>query len=174
MAKEWEKLRETYPDGIPGNDVPNLVEGQWLNSDATRLEDFRGRFVLLDFWFIGCGPCHREEPTLKLIHQTFPPDKFALVTVHNNSQTVDNVREFVNENRMRFPTVVDNAEGDISGQYRDYGIYFYPGYILIDPSGKIVRNDGVPDSTNTLRMRKIELIQAAIQDWDWSQTAPAR
>ncbi len=98
----------------------------------------------------------------------------AFQLVHNNSQTADNVAEFLKDNGMRFPTVVDDAGGVIGHQYRKYGIYFYPGYILIDPNGKIVRNDGVPDSTNYLRTRKIELIQTAIQNWDWSSAATVR
>ena len=85
---EWTEYalaaREKFNKGIEGNSVPSMSEGTWLNTDAKSLADFRGKFVLLDFWFIGCGPCEQAIPELKVAHQTFPSDRFAIVAIHNN------------------------------------------------------------------------------------------
>lgn len=170
--EEWnayaKKSRELYSDGLPGKPVPNMKEGKWINTDAASLSDLRGRFVLLDFWFIGCGPCIEEITTLKLIHDTFPPDKFAIIGMHTNSQKPQAVAAYLGEKGIEYPVVVDDARGAIVESYAALGLTSFPSYILIDPNGKIVRNSSVHDGSGmSLHSDKIQLIREAILDWDW-------
>ncbi|MEM9643370.1 MAG: M56 family metallopeptidase [Planctomycetota bacterium] len=170
--EEWnayaKKSREMYSDGLPGEPVPDMKEGKWINTDATSLSDLRGRFVLLDFWFVGCGPCIQEIPTLKLIHDTFSTDQLTIVGMHTNSQTPQAVEAYLGEKGIEYPVVVDDARGAITESYASLGVSSFPSYILIDPNGKIVRNSSVHDeSGDSLRSDKIQLIRHAILKWDW-------
>ena len=164
MRQSLKELAEKFPAGRRGESVPNLREGTWLNSDASSLEDFRGKYVLLDFWFIGCGPCHRDMPTVKMAHAAFKDKGFTVVSIHINSQTPDNVQQFANANGMEYPIVVDNSAGDIMKQFGELGIYYYPSYILLDPEGRILINDAVREQADpSLRLNKIEAIFHALQ-----------
>ncbi len=58
-----------YKDSVVGNPVPELASGTWLNTQARSLAELRGQFVMLDFWFIGCGPCERDIPNIKLAQE---------------------------------------------------------------------------------------------------------
>jgi thiol-disulfide isomerase/thioredoxin len=167
--------RENYSKGIKGNTVPPMSEGTWFNTDAKSLADFRGKFVLLDFWFIGCGPCEEAIPELKVAHQAFSSDQFAIVAVHANNRPAKEVREFVKQNDMPYAIVVDDRDGSIDRQYKPLGLSRYPEYILIDPDGRIVHNDAVLTGLieggarkyRSLRLQKQELVRAALQSWDW-------
>ena len=167
VAEHIQFLKTQYAAGVVGQPAPQMTSGTWLNTDAKSLEAFRGRFVLLDFWFIGCGPCHRDMPEIKVAHNAFPSDKFAVVSAHTNSLKPEVVQSFADENEIPYTIVVDGARGQISKDYRALGVESYPSYLLIDPNGNILLNDAVPDGVPTsLRQHKIELIHQAIQSWD--------
>jgi thiol-disulfide isomerase/thioredoxin len=53
-----------------GQAPPELDSALWLNTNdkTLSLADLRGKYVLLDFWFVGCGPCHGDFPSVKLVH----------------------------------------------------------------------------------------------------------
>ena len=72
----------------------NLTEGTWLNTDAKSLADLRGQYILLDFWFIGCGPCHADLPIVKLAHEHFSKHGFSVVSVHTKDQSPTEVKKF--------------------------------------------------------------------------------
>lgn len=169
LAKRQEfvrKIAADMSDATPGNAFPQMTEGTWLNTEAKSLQDFQGRFVLLDFWFIGCGPCVREMPQLKVAQRGFDPKKFVIVSVHNNSANADRVRGFANKNKMTYPIVVDNASGSIIKECKRLGLRGYPHYVLLDPAGKIYHNDGL--MMRSLRGEKFEIIHRALQEWDWT------
>ena len=75
METDLEKItsanEKKFPDAKLGNPAPEIVNGTWFNSEFASLKEFRGQFVLLDFWFIGCGPCERDFPTVKLANDIF-------------------------------------------------------------------------------------------------------
>lgn len=65
-AGEIHTQRKAFAAGDVGQVPPNLSEGEWLQSECKSLDEMRDKFVLLDFWFIGCGPCAADMPSLKL------------------------------------------------------------------------------------------------------------
>ncbi len=69
----------------------------WLNTEVEplKLADLRGKYVLLDFWFIGCGPCHGDFPSVKLVHELYKDKGVVVIGVHNNSNTPEAVRKHV-------------------------------------------------------------------------------
>ncbi|MEO8272418.1 MAG: TlpA disulfide reductase family protein, partial [Aureliella sp.] len=164
IIEELAKRAEQYPDGVAGKIPPDLSEGTWLNSDARSLNDFRGKFVLLDFWFIGCGPCERDMPTIKLLHQKFFDQGFSVVSIHKDGQSPQTVQKFANEKGMNYPIVVDTVDGVISKQYKPLGVYFYPMYMLLDPDGRIIHSDATSTGEHSLRMEKIELIYRELRE----------
>jgi peroxiredoxin len=147
--------------GTTGMQVPTMREGTWLNTDAKSLEDFRGKFVLLDFWFIGCGPCHRDMPSVRMVHRQLAELGFSVVSVHKDGETPKDVKTFADKNEMNYPIVVDDSEGTITKQFGELGLQGFPHYILLDPQGRILHNNAVSDGV-TLRSYKFETIYEAI------------
>ena len=120
--------------------APELEAGTWLNSDAKSLREFRGKYVLLDFWFIGCGPCERAFPNLKLVHEKFHDRGFSVIGVHIAGQTPETVRQFTDSHQLSYPTVVDAINEPILQAYKPFGVKSFPAYILIDPEGNVVND----------------------------------
>ena len=163
---EWErgKLTPERAQAIAGislqnQPAPELDGVLWLNSTkpSMQIADFRGKFVLLDFWTTWCGPCHADFPSVKLVHQLYGDD-VVVVAVHDNSVPKDLVREHAEKIGLPFPVMVDHPDGRTLARYEKHGISGYPSYMLIGPDGKVLMEDcTIPNPK--LRTYKLEIIR---------------
>jgi thiol-disulfide isomerase/thioredoxin len=139
VKKYFEELKRT---NIPGSIAFNfsLVD---MTGNTIHLSDFRGKVVLLDFWYIGCGACAQTHPYLDSIKKLFNPEKFVLVSI-----CVD----YTGRSKKEWPSAVASgkytsvsnvnllAEGrmgldpDITVRFNIKGC---PTLILIDKTGRL-------------------------------------
>src|SRR5215212_2742407 len=84
----------------------------WLDGSKFELESKRGRVVLLNLWATWCGPCRFEIPELQQIHDRYAPKNFEVIGVSVDESGVESVRDFVKEQEMTYPVVLD-AEGKL-------------------------------------------------------------
>jgi len=127
------KLKETLKVGQP---VPPF-EVETLDGRRLRLEDFRGKYVLLDFWATWCGPCVAEIPELKELHERFGKDKrFAVLSLSLDADK-EAPRKFVADRGIAWP---QGLLGDpVAGGVQDlYHVEAIPAVFLIGPDGKLV------------------------------------
>lgn len=105
-----------------------------LDGSATELTDYRGRYVLLNFWASWCGPCRGETPALQAFFERESP---GLVVIGVNQQeTAETAGAFTDQFAVTYPIALD-ADGQVSGAYRvSTGL---PVSFLIDPDGVIQR-----------------------------------
>ena len=165
-SKAWKEKagterQERYPAGERGQPAPELDGAAWFNTDARSLKDFRGRYVLLDFWFTGCGPCHADFPSVKLVHERFEKLGVAVIGVHDNSSSPDAVREHCRQQGLDFPIVVDHADGRIVNVYKKLGLQSFPTYVLVGPDGNVLLNDRTSDGP-PLRTFKLEVVRSYV------------
>ncbi len=99
------------------------------------LADFKGKYILLDFWSFGCGPCHESVPEMKEIHEQL---KDSLTIVGLNSDTQKIWAKATAMFNMTWYNLSDEMED--RGIYAQYGVNGIPNYVLIDPQGKIKAN----------------------------------
>jgi thiol-disulfide isomerase/thioredoxin len=148
-------------NSLRGKSPPPLDGVAWLNTGgkALKLSDLRGKYVLLDFWFKGCGPCHADFPSVKYVHELYKDKGVVVIGVHNNSETAEAVRAHVAEIGLPIPIVVDHPDGRMISRFESYGIPTgYPDYVLISPEGKVLLDDRtIPHPT--LRSYKLEIVR---------------
>ena len=97
------------------------------------LKDFRGKYVLLDFWASWCGPCRGEIPNLKKAWTKYHPKGLEIVSITIDRKE-DDWRKALAEEQMPW-TQLNGRGSKISEQYNVQGI---PHILLIDRKGKIV------------------------------------
>ncbi len=91
--------------------APARSTGRWLNSEATTLENLRGRVVLVDFWTFGCYNCRNTLPTLKRLDATYRDKGLTILGVHtpesDYEKQFDKIQDAVRRNGIKYPVVTD-------------------------------------------------------------------
>lgn len=94
----------------------------------------KGKYVLLDFWSVGCGPCHAAFPQMKEIYAKYG-DRLEIVGVSLDVNK-ERWREVIRWRELPWKHISD-GKGNYGGAYMLYRIEAMPTYVLIDPQGKI-------------------------------------
>jgi cytochrome c biogenesis protein CcmG, thiol:disulfide interchange protein DsbE len=105
-----------------------------LDGAGTRtLADYRGGYVVVNFFASWCIPCAEEAPLLNDAQRTLAQRRGTVLGVAWDD-TIADARRFARENHLSFPLVrdVDGAFG------RAYGITGMPETFVVDPRGRIV------------------------------------
>jgi peroxiredoxin len=96
------------------------------------LADLAGSAVALNFWATWCAPCQSEMPELQSTADRYAAQGLIVLGV-DASESADQVKDYMAELRLTFPTVID-PDGRIANQY---GVYAFPTTIWIDEKGAI-------------------------------------
>ena len=117
------------------NEGDEMVDGDLydLEGRVRHLSEFKGKYILLDFWSRGCGPCVVSIPELKEIEEQY---KEQLEVVSISSDTEASWKEAVAELKLTGNQWNELRQGTtgLAAAYRVRGI---PHYVLITPDGKV-------------------------------------
>jgi cytochrome c biogenesis protein CcmG/thiol:disulfide interchange protein DsbE len=131
--------RGTHPGQI-GKRAPDFSISDGLTS--IHLAYYRGRIVLLNFWFSSCAPCVQETPALVQLHHDRPDLAVLAVSIDENA---DAYTRFLNRFHVDLITVRD-PEQSVANVYQTKG---WPETYIIDRRGIIRRKIvGDPDWSN--------------------------
>ena len=114
-------------DQAPAEPLPRL-EGEGKGS----LADYRGRWVLVNFWASWCVPCHEEAPALEEFQRRHGGDSFTVLGIDSRDLS-DDGREFVERYELSYPQLRD-GDGEAAHEFGTTGV---PENFLIDPRGKV-------------------------------------
>ena len=103
-----------------------------LEGNLHHLDEWKGRYILLDFWSSGCGPCINAIPEMREIAEKY---KEQLAIVSLSSDTEKRWKAASEEHKMTWYNWSDKKQ--TSGLYLKYGVRGIPHYVLISPEGKI-------------------------------------
>lgn len=110
-----------------------------LQGKSRRLADYRGRWVLVNFWGSWCSPCLNEIPELNRLQAAHP--ELVVIGVAMQSGSSAKVAEFVAEHHMHYPVVMGTRAlaaqvRTAAGQAEELEIL--PASYLFDPQGECV------------------------------------
>lgn len=114
----------------------NAAEGfafKDMQGQKQRLSDYRGKWVLVNFWATWCPPCLEEIPDLIALHEAHKDTDLVVIGVALDS-TRESVTEFVAKKRVTYPVVFGNYT--LAQQVGE--VQALPTSYLYDPAGKLV------------------------------------
>jgi len=119
------------------------------NGQATKLTNFRGKVVVLNFWATWCPPCVEETPSLIQLQQRIASRNGVVLGVSVDDDEAA-YRKFLQDHGIQYPTSRDSSKKSAL----DYGTVMYPETYIIDRKGKIVRKIIGPQDWNSAEMTR--------------------
>lgn len=119
-----------------------------LNGNKVSLNEYRGRFVLLNMWASWCSPCQRETPQLEKLIHLFNSNNLVVLGINMTSQetSLQQVQQFVDQHRISYPVLLDK-KGKIM---EHYGVKVLPTSFLIGKHGTVIRQFQGPITANQI------------------------
>ena len=104
-----------------------------MQGGEQRLQDYRGKWVLVNFWATWCPPCLEEIPDLVALHEAHKNKDLVVIGIALDSPR-ESVVEFVAKKKISYPVVF--GDYDLAGQIGE--VEALPTSYLFDPAGKLV------------------------------------
>jgi cytochrome c biogenesis protein CcmG/thiol:disulfide interchange protein DsbE len=136
-----------------GDPVPPAMLDRLGGGGEESLSDYRGRWLMVNFWASWCVPCREEARALNRLQEERGGPKFTVVGVDSNDLSPD-AKAFVEKYGVEYPQLRDGS-GDLS---HDFGTTGVPESYLFDPQGKLELPWRGPIDERILRERFLPLI----------------
>lgn len=151
LDKDFSQLPDWIKNSIIGKYVWQKIEGAKsvaINqsapvfsqiSDAGKtinLQDFKGKYVLIDFWASWCSPCRKEHPAFARIYKDYKSKNFEILSVSIDEDKTSWLNASKNDG------IIWTNILDIKGQPEEiavkYGVQAIPANFLVNPQGLII------------------------------------
>lgn len=137
FAKRMQHSVEAARATAIGKMAPEFTQNDTLGK-AVSLKDFRGQYVLIDFWASWCVPCREENPNVVKAFQRFRDKKFTVLGVSlDREQDKAKWIKAIHDDNLTWTHVSDLKFWD-NAVSRQYDIKSIPANFLLDPEGRII------------------------------------
>ena len=130
----------------------NLVSGAELQSSSYKLGDYMGDYtvtdvngnsytfselleskkaIVLNFWFVNCGPCQMEFPYLQAAADKYSDD-VAVIAINPTTDSENDIKKYATQNELSIPL----AKGDLAWNTA-FSIQGFPTTVVIDRYGSV-------------------------------------
>lgn len=136
-------FEKEFPNGNFTGFFDNIVKQTWKQAPAFKLTgldgkqhslpDYRGKWLVMDFWGTWCPPCRQELPEVNkfAISVANSPDIAFLSVDCRDTETA--VRNFIKETGYTMPVVLSDNKIE-----KDYTIQGYPSKVIVTPNGAML------------------------------------
>ena len=121
-----------------GQPAPDVTGENYLTGEKFNLSDYKGKVVILDFWYSHCPPCVRAIPKLSELYEEYHDkglEVFGLNSIDNkpgDKQNTEVFYAFLKHVGIKYPPIRTESSVD-----RAYKIIAYPSIYILDRDGKV-------------------------------------
>lgn len=132
-------LKDYEPQKRPKLLPKGAIAPNWsltsLNGKTVELSDYKGKLVLIDFFYKSCYPCMLALPALQELHEKYKDQGLEVIGIDPyDTKEEDDIDKFLAKRGISYTVLLDGKK-DVAKDYRVSG---YPTMYLIDKSGKII------------------------------------
>jgi thiol-disulfide isomerase/thioredoxin len=114
-----------------GHTLGEFKIGASISGPEVKLEDLKGKAVVIEHWGIHCGPCLASLPEMQKISKRYKHN-LVLIGAHSQEATDDEVKAVVKKNKLTYSIVKgSNTPSDVSSGT-------IPHAYVFDAEGKLV------------------------------------
>lgn len=114
-------------------DLSRMDLGSYVSGPKITNNDLKGRFVLVEYWGVNCGPCIASIPHMTKLAEEYGHDRLVIVANHCQNASDDKAKE-VWESRAKSNYVAVINGGNLPGT----NVRSIPDSFLFDPTGKLI------------------------------------
>jgi thiol-disulfide isomerase/thioredoxin len=110
-----------------------FLELKDLGGKVHKIQDYKGRILILDFWASWCEPCRKAAPVIELLHEKSNPDNFVFLGVNtDHGLTNEEIRNIAEEFGIKYESLLD-PDLKLAGELAVEG---QPALFVFDRTGK--------------------------------------
>lgn len=158
IKEKYSQLQERNKPVSRGTIAPDFMAKD-INGKEFRLSDYKGKVVLVDFWFTGCSPCKAEMPHLEKMAREMKDEniQFISMSLDTGEGLLQAWKEFIAKKGDE--TLNLNLPGGFKSPIvKQYLIRGVPRILIVDKEGRIVDAYAKRPSDPKLRKQLEELL----------------
>lgn len=136
MQKTTEgKKLAAYILGVRNSQVGAVVNNFKLNDPNGKtisFDQFKGKYVWIDFWASWCAPCKQAFPHMRDLYAKYKGENFEILGISTDAK-IEPWLSAINTIKNPWPQVWDNKNIML-----EFAVTAFPTSFLIDPNGKII------------------------------------
>lgn len=142
VAKSAAQSSEKSSTAAKNSDYPPVpiavsqTEIKTLDGGTFKIEDKKGKVILLNLWATWCGPCREEMPELIALQDKYRDKNFEIVGLNADDESAEKVKDFVNDKKLNY--TIAWADGELMNELLKISKFSgIPQSYLIDRDGKL-------------------------------------
>lgn len=134
-GKEMAEKLKYFSQSKVGSVAPKFTLKD-INGKTVSLDDFKGKYVLIDFWASWCGPCREELPYVKELYKQYHQQGFEIISITKDEKS-DLWEKAIEKEKIESWTHFSLLENQ-SNIDKEYFVNGIPHKLLIDKNGMII------------------------------------
>lgn len=138
-------LAQQHPEYLPtlavGEIAPDFTAADTIGNKIS-LSDYRGKYVVLDFWATWCPDCRREIPQLKALYQEKKDQQINGTPVQWISLSFDTKadawKNLLRKEQFPWPQVSNLKSTREDPTFNNFKLHWIPAFLVLDPKGAVV------------------------------------
>lgn len=127
-------LSQTSAYAADSLDDPAFVT---LDGKNVKLSDYRGKWVIVNYWATWCPPCRMEIPELEMFYEKHKDKDAVVLGVNYETGDVKHVQDFARQQMVSYPIV--REKGGANGRSTVFGpLKGLPTTYMVTPKGEVV------------------------------------